>query len=80
MYVEQYSNKFTVVPNDETNVGRFLCGLQSKIRGRVICHGVKEYSKLVRRASIAERSVNGDNAHEARKKLSAPPPTYQAKW
>jgi hypothetical protein len=49
MNVEQYSNKFTellryapnLVPNEETKVERFLCGLQSKIPGRVICHGVK---------------------------------------
>jgi hypothetical protein len=81
MNVEQYSNKFielsryapNLVPNEETKVERFLCGLQSKIRGRVICHGIKEYTKLVDLASIAERSVNDESADEARKKRSAPP-------
>lgn len=49
MNVEQCSNKFTellryapkIVPDDETKAERFLCGLQSKIRGRVMCHVVK---------------------------------------
>jgi hypothetical protein len=87
MNAEQYSNKFTEllryapnsVPNKETKVERFLCGLQSKIRGRVICHGVNEYTKLVHQASIAERSVNDESAYEARKKRSTPTPTYPAK-
>lgn len=74
MNVEQYSDKFTElllryapnsVPNEETKVERFLCGLQSKIRGRTICQGVNEYTKLVHQASIAERSVNYESAHEA---------------
>ena len=88
MNVEQYSDKFTElllryapnsVPNEETKVERFLCGLQSKIRGRAICQGVNEYTKLVHQASIAERSVNYESAHEARKKRSAHTPTYPAK-
>jgi hypothetical protein len=38
-----------------------------------------EYTKLVHLASIVERSVNDESADEARKKQSAPPPTYPAK-
>jgi hypothetical protein len=64
MTVEQYSAKFmefsmfdlSLVPDKETKVERFQNGLNPRIKEKVICHKIKDFTELVDVASLAERS------------------------
>jgi hypothetical protein len=65
MTVEQYSTRFielarfaaNLVPNEETKAERFENGLNPRIREMVIFLEIKDYTKLVEVASLAERGI-----------------------
>jgi hypothetical protein len=87
MTVEQYSAKFmelsrfalNLVPDEETKAERFQNGLNPRIKGKVICHKIKDFTELVDVASLAERSLNDAVAAFAHKKRPMPQASYPFK-
>jgi hypothetical protein len=87
MTVEQYSAKFlelsrfapNLVPDEESKAERFENGLNPRIKGKVICHEIKDFTKLVDVTSLAERSFNDALAAFARKKRPMPQVSYSVK-
>jgi hypothetical protein len=87
MTVEQYSAKFlelsrfapNLVPDEESKAERFENCLNPRIKGKVICHEIKDFTKLVDVASLAERSLNDAVAAFARKKRPMPQASYPIK-
>jgi hypothetical protein len=61
MMVEQYFARFlelsrfapNLVPDEESKVERFENGLNSRIKGKVISHEIKDFTRLVDVASLA---------------------------
>lgn len=76
MTIEQYSAKFAklskfasiLIPNEETKAEKYLYCLQPYIRGKLILFEIKEYSKMVHTAMIAERSMKEVAAFYAQRK------------
>jgi hypothetical protein len=87
MMVEQYSARFlelsrfapNLVLDEESKAKRFENGLNSRIKGKVICHEIKDFTRLVDVASLAERSLNDVVAAFARKKRPMPQASYSVK-
>jgi hypothetical protein len=67
MSVEQYAARFnelsryapTLVATEEAKVHRFLYGLIPRVRDKVICLDIKEFLKMVDKATLAEKSIKG---------------------
>jgi len=65
MSVEQYFARFmelarfaaNLIPDEESKAERFENGLNPRIKEMVICHEIKDYTKLVEIASLAERGI-----------------------
>jgi len=85
--VEQYAAKFmelarfalNLVPDEETKTERFQEGLHPRIRDRVACLEIKEFTKLVNVAAIAERGHQDYVASREQKKRFMPQVTRFAK-
>ena len=91
MTVEQYSARFlelssfapNLVLDEESKAKRFENGLNSQIKRKVICHEIKDFTRLVDKASLAEKSLNDAMATFAKKKRPMPQasnPTIKLRW
>jgi hypothetical protein len=64
--MEQYSTKFielarfatNLIPDKESKAKRFENGINARIKERVICLKIKDYARLVKVASLAERGIH----------------------
>jgi hypothetical protein len=85
--VEQYSAKFmelarfalNLILDEETKTKRFLDGLHSRIKERVICLEIKDFTRLVNVALLVEIGLKEAVAAFEQKKRSMPQTSYPAK-
>ncbi|XP_059433794.1 uncharacterized protein LOC132166943 [Corylus avellana] len=87
MTVVQYSTKFmelsryapTLIPNDWAKAEKFLDGLSGRIKERISINEIKEYSKAVHAAMIAEQAIKEAAAEYVQKKRSMPEAVHSPK-
>jgi hypothetical protein len=87
MTVEQYSTRFmelarfaaNLIPDKESKAERFENGLIPRIKERVICLEIKDFTRLVEVASLAERGICKSATAYDLKKRSKQQMSYPAK-